>query len=88
MNTEPKKKKNDEVEIVVNGTDKTVPKGNISYKEVIILAFGTYESSPLIAYTVTYFKGNVNKPKGTLVEGQTVKVKKGMIFNVTRTDKS
>jgi len=32
--------------------------------------------------------GHGSKPEGTLVEGDTVKVKEGMIFNVARTDKS
>jgi Multiubiquitin len=39
-------------------------------------------------FTVTYRRGEGNKPEGTLVEGETVKVKEGMIFNVTATDKS
>ena len=39
-------------------------------------------------FTVTYTRGEGHKPQGTLVEGETVKVKDGMIFNVTATDKS
>ena len=76
------------VEIYVNGTEKLVPKGLITYESVVILAFGNYDNSQKIVYTVTYHKGNVEKPKGTLVEGQSVRVTKGMIFNVTRTDQS
>jgi hypothetical protein len=41
-----------------------------------------------IIYTVTYRKGDGHKPEGTLTEGERVKVKDGMIFNVTATDKS
>lgn len=43
---------------------------------------------PEIIYTVTYRKGDGHKPEGTLTEGERVKVKDGMIFNVTATDKS
>lgn len=35
-----------------------------------------------------YRRGEGNKPEGSLVQGETVKIKDGMIFNVTATDKS
>jgi hypothetical protein len=82
-------KKSKEITIIVNGRDKIVEKGRITYEEVVILAFGSYDPNPNIEYTVTYSKGdNPHKPKGILEKGETVMVKKGMIFNVTRTDKS
>lgn len=83
-----KMKPNKDVIIFVNGTQKTVDKGQISYREVVTLAFGSYEDVPTIVYTVLYSRGHGNKPTGTLVDGESVRVKKGMIFNVTRTDKS
>jgi hypothetical protein len=42
----------------------------------------------LICFTITYRRGQGNKPEGTLDDGDTVKLKEGMIFNVTATDKS
>jgi hypothetical protein len=52
------------------------------------LAFPTPPPGESIVYTVTYRKGEGHKPEGTLTEGERVKVKDGMIFNVTATDKS
>lgn len=76
-----------EVVIIVNGREKKFPKVEISFAEVVALAFDTPPSNDTL-YTVTYKKGHGNKPEGTLVEGQSVKVKDGMIFNVTATNKS
>jgi len=82
-------KKTKEVIIIVNGRDKEIEKGKIRYEEIIVLAFGSYDPNPNIEYTVTYSKGdNLHKPKGILDKGESIMVKEGMIFNVTRTDKS
>ncbi len=81
--TEPEKKR---VTIVVNGRPHQVAKEKISFEEVVALA--NLPSGPNIVYTVTYDRGHGNKPQGTLVDGESVKVKDGMIFNVTATDKS
>lgn len=75
--------------IVVNGRQKTVPaKERLSFSEVVALAFDNPPTGPNIVFTVTYRRGHGEKPEGTLVEGETVKIKDGMIFNVTATDKS
>lgn len=76
------------ITIYINGEEKAVVKDKISYEEVIELAFGHYEDSENVNYTVIYFKGNNNKPNGFLLKGQVVMVKKGMRINVTRTNKS
>jgi hypothetical protein len=52
------------------------------------IAFGPLSGNENTIYTLTYKRGHGNKPEGTLVSGETVKVKEGMVFNVTRTDKS
>jgi len=75
-------------EIVVNGQKKEVAEKEISYRDVVELAFENPWGNPNVIYTVTYTRGDDDKPQGTLVDGQSVKVKKGMVFNVTRTDKS
>lgn len=74
--------------IIVNGREKTVTGKQLTFREVVSLAFPTAPYGDNTAYTVTYRKGHGNRPDGTLVEGQTVKLKNGMIFNVTATDKS
>lgn len=76
-----------DITIVVNGRGKVVAKDEITFSEIVALAEGL-PSGQYICYTITYRRGQGNKPEGTLVEGETVKVKEGMIFNVTATDKS
>jgi hypothetical protein len=77
---------NKEFTIIVNGREKVVATKELSFAEIVGLA--NLPSGPNIVYTVTYRRGEGNKPEGTLVEGDNVKIKEGMIFNVTATDKS
>lgn len=79
---------NKEFTIIVNGREKVVTARELSFAEVVALAFDTPPSGQNIVFTITYRRGEGNKPEGTLVEGETVKIKEGMIFNVTATDKS
>lgn len=92
MEKEQKEKEKEEkhktVTIVVNTREKTWDKKEISYEEVIVLAFGSYSNDENIVYTVTYAKGEKPKHEGSLVKSQSVKVKEGMVFNVTQTNKS
>jgi uncharacterized protein YegP (UPF0339 family) len=76
------------IEIIVNGRAKLWSKRYISFDEVVVLAFGRIENNQNKCYTVTFSRGHQNKPEGSLVKGQEVKVKPKMIFNVTATDKS
>lgn len=80
--------KKEEYTIIVNGREKTVPKKELSFDEIVALAFDNPPSGENVLFTVTYRRGEGNKPEGTMVEGETVKIKDGMIFNVTATDKS
>jgi hypothetical protein len=52
------------------------------------LGFDPLPSGDNIVFTVTYRRGHGNKTAGTLVAGESVRVKDGMIFDVTVTDKS
>lgn len=74
--------------IIVNGRQKVVTAKEMSFSEIVALAFDNPPSGANIIFTVTYRRGEGNKPEGTLVEGETVKIKDGEIFNVTATDKS
>jgi hypothetical protein len=71
--------------IIVNGREEEYFEKDISFVDVIKLAFGTYDDNLSIAYTVTY---SINNKDGVLVLGDSIKVHKGAIFNATRTDKS
>jgi hypothetical protein len=77
-----------QVTIIVNARAKTWTEKDISFEQVVKLAFPTPPPGENIVYTVTYRKGEGHKPEGTLTQGESVKVKDGMIFNVTATDKS
>lgn len=76
------------VNIVVNGKQKVVVKDFISFDEVIAMAFETPPSGDGVQFSVTYTKGHNDVPKGSLVEGQSVKAKEGMEFDVTTTNRS
>ncbi|WP_082455393.1 multiubiquitin domain-containing protein [Hymenobacter sp. AT01-02] len=75
-----------DVTIIINGTPHMVAKDEMAFREIIALA--GLASGPNVSYTLTYRRGHGNKPEGSLVEGDVVKVKDGMIFNATATDKS
>ena len=77
------------IEIVVNGTPHDVPKKDeLTYTEVVSLAFPDYPQHPELTYSVIYTRGDGHKPEGTLSPGGSVKAKKGMSFVVTRTGQS
>ena len=76
------------VTIYVEGTPHEWPKEDISYAEVVRLEVADYDHHPEIKYTVTYERGQGNKPEGTLSPGGKVKVKDGMIFHVSPTGQS
>lgn len=77
-----------DITIVVNGREKTVTGKELSFAQLVALAFDTPPTGENIVFTITYRRGQGEKPEGSLVDGETVKIKKGMIFNVTATDKS
>ena len=76
------------VTIVVEGTEHEWPKDEIGYTEVVTLEVPDFAQHPEITYSVRYKRGHGTKPEGTLVPGATVKVKEGMIFNVSETGQS
>jgi hypothetical protein len=77
-----------EFTIIVNTREKTWDKKEISFEEVVILAFGSYSNDENVVYTVTYFRGEKSHHEGSLVKGQSVSVKDEMIFNVSQSNKS
>jgi Multiubiquitin len=92
MNTQESKHEEQhgkQVTIIVNARQRVVgKKEELSFDEIVALAYEIPLTGPNIVFTITYRRGEGNKPEGSLVKGQTVKVKDGMIFNVTATDKS
>lgn len=77
------------VTIVINGQQKEIKKKKLSFEEVVALAYdGNPPAGDNWVFTVTFRKAHGNKPDGSLIAGELVKIKEGMIFNVTATDKS
>lgn len=82
----PKDKK---ITIVVEGTPHEWPKNSeITNAQVVALEEPDYAAHPDITYAVKFTRGHGNKPEGVLSDGGTVKVKEGMIFNVSETGQS
>lgn len=77
------------VTIIVEGTPHEWPKKQeITYAELVTLEVPDYAQHPEITYSVKFTKGNGNKPAGVLAPGGSLKVKEGMIFNVSETGQS
>lgn len=76
----------DPIQIIVNGTRKTVLTDHLSFQQLIHLEFPN--SPPNTEYTVTYDKGPKENREGTMSAGDVVKLKEGMVFNVVDTTKS
>jgi len=87
MSTMPHDQKT--VTITVEGAPHEWPKNeDITYAQVVTFEFPDYLQHPEITYSVKYRNGHGNKPDGVLTAGGSVKVKEGMIFNVSRTGQS
>jgi hypothetical protein len=74
--------------IVVNGRQQTIAGNELSYDQVVKLAYPNPLTGPNVLISVTYRRGIGDKPEGTLSPGQSVRLKDGMIFDVVVTDKS
>jgi len=75
-------------DIFVNGRKKVVTTRELSFDQVVALAFDPVPTGPYVMFTITYRHGPHANPEGNLLEGGVVKVKDGMVFNVTQTNKS
>jgi hypothetical protein len=75
------------ITIYVNGTPYEVLKEKISYEELLELI-----EAPALSesqrYSVMYSKGHSDKATGTLIEGESVMVKKEMEIDVTPANRS
>lgn len=76
------------VSLIVNGREKPWRERDISFEQLVILAFGNIANNPNTVFTITYKNGPEKNREGSMVKGDKVLVKNKMIFNVTATDKS
>lgn len=81
-------KKPHESTITVNARAKTVASKELTFDQVLALAFDPVPTGDNWEFTIAFRRGHGNKPEGTLSPGETLKVKEGMIIDVTATDKS
>lgn len=80
--------KTHEISIVINGRSRTVTDKELTFQQVVSLAFDPPPTGDNVEFTITYRRGHGDKPEGSLLPGGSVKVKDGMVFSVSATDKS
>lgn len=83
-----RERSNREVTIVLNGEQKEVSVGQISFTELAKLAFPNLVGRPQVCFTMSFANGPRRRPEGSLEEGDKVRVVERMVFNVSATDKS
>ena len=75
-------------DIIVNARPHTVEHDEVTFDDIVNIAYPDSGRGALISYTVLFYEGGGREKEGGLSEGQKVKVKDGTVFNVTRTDRS
>lgn len=74
--------------IVVNATQYVVSGKEISYEQVVAIAYNNAPpTGPNVVITVTFSRGEHGR-EGTLLPGDQVKLKSRMVFDVSATDRS
>lgn len=91
MNEENQEKRPDsekkEIKIVINGREVDVYEKKLTFEQVVKLSLNEYTPAENVVYSVTFSKGR-QPDKGVMVPGDEVTIKKGMVFNVTKTTRS
>ncbi|MCY4537224.1 MAG: multiubiquitin domain-containing protein [Chloroflexi bacterium] len=78
------------ISIIINGRPTPVPRerDELSFDELVDLAFEDPARGPQIVFTITFRNAGGRIKEGELDEGQNLKLRDGTIVNVTRTDQS
>lgn len=76
------------ITIIINADPVETTETRLSFEDLVKLAFDPVPTGPNILITIDYSKGPPANPKGSLLAGQTVKLKNRMVFDVTATDRS
>lgn len=72
--------------IIVNGRPREVTEHKLTYLQVVQLGYPGEQPTDKIVFTVTF--SNPHGKDGSMVEGDVVIIKDGIIFNVVKTDES
>ncbi len=82
-------KKHEKVyKIFVNTREKEVTTDTLTYEDIVILAFGSIPTGDSIRITVLFHHADQHPAEGTLLPGQSVKIKNNTSFDVTQTNRS
>lgn len=76
------------ITIVINARERTITSKELTFEQIVALAFPTAPSGENVLFTISFRRGHGDKPEGSLLAGETVKIKNGMVFVVSATDKS
>ena len=76
------------VTIIINGQRKRVTEEELSFDELVDLAFDDPRRGPQIVFTISFHNAGGRIESGNLDIGQKLKVKEGTVVDVTRTDLS
>ena len=74
--------------VIVNGQERVVPKGEVSFEEIIALAYDESERGEQIVFTVTFEASAGRVAEGEVGPGETLEVTERVIIHVQRTDQS
>lgn len=79
-----------EVPVVVNGREILLDRPEVTYEDLVRLAYPGKDLTVggMRALTVTYRRGPPDRPEGSIVSSEAVRVRQGEVFSVTATDKS
>lgn len=76
------------IEIFVNARPHLVDDRDVSFEQILALAFPTQAPSAETDYIVTYTRAQQGNGSGSLAPGQNIRVKKGTSFGVQITTRS
>lgn len=76
------------ITVVINARERTITAKELTFEQLVALAFPTAPTGENVLFTITFRRGHGHKPEGSLLTGETVKTKDGMVFVVSATDKS
>lgn len=76
------------VPVVVNGRSQHLAKAEVSFEDLVALAYPDRPPALSEMFTVTYRHGPADRPEGSLAPTQTMRSISGASYNVTATDKS
>ena len=74
--------------IIVNTRRHLWDAKEISYEQLVALAYPGETPNDEVAFTVRYSRGHGGHGSGTLTAGESVRVQDGMVCDVTRTTRS